>query len=251
VGRAETAKRNGTTLGSKPNNPLRGTGAYNPDLVPVTSPHQNPANLGSTLVKDEATGFLVPGPSTTGNPVFHFNAEKKIRFLELAMEHWPNIFKVCNEVKVHYGTYKNHLIIDEKFAQCMDDIKQAKVDHVEGNVFTFANRPANFMDRMAILRAYRGDLYNPVNKVQHLGHELSKDDVLRKRANLATVVDAEVVKASGEVLDAEIVPTQPGVPVDAEVPVQSPSGSVPGIVASFGGESDARPRDPLSELMEE
>ena len=200
--------------------------------------------------KDPETGFLMIKPGVGG--VSHFNPQKKIKFLEQAEEHWPNMHKVCKEMQIHYNTYKNHMLMDAKFAECMALIRQAKVDHVEGNVFTFSQRPANFMDRMAILRAYRGDLYNPVQKVQHVGTELSKDEVYKRRANLATAVDAEIVQASSEVLEAEVSKPQASVPGVAQVPVQSPSGNTANAhSSSFGGETITTSRDPLSELTED
>lgn len=200
--------------------------------------------------KDPETGFLILKPGIGG--VNHFTPEKKIKFLEQAEEHWPNMHKVCKDMQLSYTTYKNHMLMDTKFAECMAEIRHAKVDHVEGNVFTFSNRPANFMDRMAILRAYRGDLYNPVQKVQHVGNELSKDEVFKRRANLATVVDAEVVQASSEVLEAETAAAAPAsVPGVAQVPVQTPSGHPAGTNSSFGGKTITTSRDPLLALTEE
>lgn len=207
----------------------------------------NPDNY----VKDEETGFLVPTDRCTNSIDRLFNLEKKIKFLELAEVMWPNIHAVCKEMKMSVTTYKNHMLMDAKFAECMEIIKQAKVDMVEGNVFTFSQRPANFMDRMAILRAYRGELYNPVQKVQHVGNELSKDEVFKRRANLATVVDAEVVQASSEVLEAEASTPPTSVPGVAQVPVQTPSGHPAGTNGSFGGETITTSRDPLLALMED
>lgn len=226
----------------RPNNPDLGLYIPNDDHLTI-----NPANY----VKDEETGFLVPSEKCVNGIQNLFNAEKKIKFLELAEEYWPNIHKICKEMKMGYNTFKNHMLMDSKFAHCMEMIKQAKVDHVEGNVFTFSGRPANFMDRMAILRAYRGELYNPVQKVQHVGSELSKDEVFRRRASLATAVDAEVVEASSQVLDAEIVPNKSGVPEVAKVPVQTPSGQPSGTNGSLGGEAITTLRDPLLALTEE
>lgn len=244
----ETAALRGTTLGVKPGKEqgLHGQGAYEPnEMVPVGN------FTGTTLVKCPQTGYMVPAPNSGGNPVFLFTAEKKIRFIELSAQLWPNMFRVCNEIKVHYGTYKNHLIVDEQFAKDMDLVKQQKVDHVEGNVFEFANRPANFMDRMAILRAYRGELYNPVQKVQHVGQELSKDEALRRRASLATVVDPDVARASGQILEAEVV-TDSVVPVAASTePAQSPAGKMD-VSTSLGGEGGAaeQHRDPLLDIVD-
>lgn len=210
----------------------------------------NPDNY----VKDEETGFLVPTDRCTNSIDRLFNLEKKLKFLELAEVMWPNIHAVCKEMKMNVATYKNHMLMDAKFAECMELIKQAKVDMVEGNVFTFSQRPANFMDRMAILRAYRGELYNPVQKVQHVGTELSKDQVLARRASLATVVDAEVVKASSEILEVEASTPTTSVPESVQVPVQTPSGEPTGTRTSSAGESienKMQLRDPLLTLMED
>lgn len=210
----------------------------------------NPDNY----VKDEETGFLVPTDRCTNSIDRLFNLEKKLKFLELAEVMWPNIHAVCKEMKMNVATYKNHMLMDAKFAECMELIKQAKVDMVEGNVFTFSQRPANFMDRMAILRAYRGELYNPVQKVQHVGTELSKDQVLARRASLATVVDAEVVKASSEILEVEASTPATSVPESVQVPVQTPSGEPTGTRTSSAGESienKMQLRDPLLTLMED
>lgn len=220
-------------------------GMYIPENTEISI---NPENYE----EDPETGFLNPRPGLAG--VNHFTAQKKIKFLELAEQHWPNMHKVCKDMKVHFTTYKNHMLMDAKFAECLNLIKQEKVDTVEGNVFTFSQRPANFMDRMAILRAYRGDLYNPVQKVQHVGTELSKDQVLARRASLATVVDAEVVKASSEILEVEASTPTTSVPESVQVPVQTPSGEPAGTRTSSAGESienKMQLRDPLLTLMED
>lgn len=222
-----------------------GSGMYMPKNAKLTG-----LTTGNALVKDPETGFLTASGSGKGNPLFHFTPLKKLEFLELCSQHWPNIHRVCLDVKVSYATYKNHLIMDEKFAECMEEIKQAKVDNVEGNVFTFSQRPQNFMDRMAILRAYRGELYNPVQKVEHSSGNLSKDDVARRRVGLTTVLDAELVNVSAQVLEAEVLPSLAAnlVPDVEQVPVQTPSGEPARENDPSGGVLISALRDPLLDM---
>lgn len=223
---------------------------------------------GNSMVKDEKTGYMVATNKANVNSENHFSIERKLNFVELCKQHWPNIHKVLLEVGISYGTYKNHLLLDPKFNKDLEAIREAKVDQVEGNVFAFANRPANFMDRMAILRAYRGDLYNPVQKIQQVGAELTPQQAEARKINLATVVDAEVIAASTEVLDAEIVDPAPQsntapladkLQVPGSIsPAQSPAGKSPRTRVRFATPEaaptssgpDVRSRDPLSEITD-
>ena len=189
------------------------------------------------MVKDPETGYLIPGKllgkEETGSSSFFFTPDKKALFIKLASKYFPNIMKVCREVGVSKDTYTAHFKIDEKFRNEMEEIKREKVDAVEENVFHFSGFRQNFMDRIAILRAYRGELYNP-QSVMTIRHEISQAESEVWRAALATVVDAEIVNSSAEVLameaetpeismqDTESIGTL-GSSETAE-PVQSPSG---------------------------
>lgn len=149
------------------------------------------------MLKDPETGYLY-APQING-----FTLEKKKKFVESLRECWPNMTKARREAGVNAETLRNHLRVDKRFAEDVEEIKLAVVDHVEGKVVEFASNPKNFMDRIAVLRAYRGELYNPVQKVQHVGAQLSPQDLERRRINLAKVVDAEVVKVSESILKTE------------------------------------------------
>lgn len=217
--------------------------------IPGAPPRTKSFNTLNTLEKyiyDPITGFMTMTPSYNGPVSSMFTAAKKLRFVELAEQHFPDISKVCKTIGISYLCYREHLIIDNKFRECIDEIRQAKVDNVEGNMFTFSQRPANFMDRMAILRAYRGGLFNPINKIQHVGGpELSAEDALKRKIDLATVVDAEVVNASSEVLEAEVISSEPIYNKNAYyTPEEQANLKVPGSSAVIPS-ADVPPQNPV------
>lgn len=181
---------------------------------------------------DPETGLMYPKCTETGSPTAearYFTLEKKKRFINLADIMWPDLAAVCKEIGISRSTFNAHRAVDTVFCDILDDIKRAKVDGVEGSMFKWSARPQNFMDRIAILRAYKGETYNPQSTVT-FRHEVSEQESNMRRAALATVVDGELSDASSQVLAADELAALEANPVSglsepAADPVQSPSGS--------------------------
>ena len=157
--------------------------------------------FNSTLVKDPTTGYL--SPSGVGNMSNQFDARRKKKFIDIAKDLWPNLAAVCEMVGISRGTLKNHLMVDGRFREDLDLIREASVDTVEKNMFVFSNRPSNFMDRMAIMRAYRGDLYNPKTTITY-EHKISREESEKRRMNRGNAIDVEVLATASEVLEDEV-----------------------------------------------
>jgi len=154
---------------------------------------------------DPETGYILPlynNRNANGLCPSYFTPEKKKKFVQIAKDMFPDITSICEMFEISRMTYNVHYQIDKKFRDDMDAIKEKKIDSVEKNMFNFSANPKNFMDRIAILRAYRGDLYNPKMTVMHQ-KSISDDEASKRRINLENVIDAEVISSSAEVIDSK------------------------------------------------
>lgn len=208
-------------------------------------------NMFAKMVRDPETGFLASMHTANGQAEMYFTIPKKKAFVALAKKLYPNMSAVCKEVGISVQTYKNHYQVDEAFHNAIEEIKEAAIDKIESHMFLYAGNKQNFMDRIAIMRAYRGEIYNPKSTVT-FKHEISPDEASRRRVALAEVVDADVISASQEVLESEVSLSVPGPSAAAAEPVQSPSGgyNVEDTHAVGGMVPESRSRDPLAILLE-
>ena len=175
---------------------------------------------------DPKTGYLIPHNATSGSHLY-FTPERKSRFVKLAKELYPNLHAVCEIVGITKLTYKTHYAMDRKFKEDMDELIDRAIDMVEHTMFSMAKKPMNFMDRIAILRSYRGEIYNPKSTVT-IKRDLDEREQFERKVSLAKVVDTEVAGASAQVLDAEVIETTAPEPEEPTVtePVQSPAGEI-------------------------
>ena len=213
------------------------------DRTTLTKPVPSHANDNARSFIDPETGYLTPEKYVKGQLASEekfFHPGKKTKFIELAKQFYPNLSKVCKLVGVSSATFRQHLMIDKKFGADLAAVRDERVDRVEESVFMHSERPQNFMDRMAILRAYRGELYNPKSTVT-FEHKISAEESMRRHQNLAGAVDAEIVNVNAQVLEAEVSEIQ--LPVrEAEInPIQSPVGE------PAGGSDGQMPRFGLSQ----
>jgi hypothetical protein len=220
---------------------LASVGAH---TVPSTTTKYQEHPLKS-WVKDPETGFLTPGPNYRGPKYNIFDLNRKKEFVTIAKELYPNISAICQAVGISTGTFDNHYILDEGFRTAIEAVKRAAIDTVEGTMFQFAKRPGCFMDRIAIMRAYRGELYNPKQTIVH-EKAFTPEQAVARKVQLATVVDAELVEVNDKILEGEAIEESTGPGSSAELP----AAGTPVVEVSRGGDaqSEPRPRDPLSEL---
>lgn len=59
-----------------------------------------------------------------------------------------------------------HLERDPAFKKAFDDIREGLTDGLEAKVLEYGQRPNNFMDRIAWLRARRPEVWNPQAQLQ-------------------------------------------------------------------------------------
>lgn len=113
---------------------------------------------GSTLVLDQATGYLVPGD---GYKLVGFGSDKKTRCVALAREYWPHLSRIAEAVGINRQTLSNHLELDAKFREDMEAAQAFVLDDAEATMRARAMTPGGFMDRIALLKAYRAERWNP------------------------------------------------------------------------------------------
>lgn len=128
-----------------------------------------------------------------------FTPSRKKEFVLILPKHWPNITAACDEVGITRQTYTAHLAIDEKFRDDVQAVVDRKVDEVEQRFFEFGKRPKNYLDRITIARAYRGEIYNPRGTL---------DVNVQGRVEMSDAEAGEIARRAGQVVDAEIVREQ-------------------------------------------
>lgn len=151
---------------------------------------------GTTFAKDPETGMLYTR-SLNG-----FNIERKKKFLELAEKHWPNISLICDVVGISKKNYEFHRHYDPVFNERCEQLYESRTDAIEAALAKFALEKSNFMDRMAWLRAHRGEKYNEKKMLQvdiSLSPERAeaKKEMLSRAIDTSVVTDAELVQSIG------------------------------------------------------
>jgi len=84
--------------------------------------------------------------------------EMKVKFLELYRER-PNLAKIATELGVNRRSIVRHMQQDSAFSQAVDAIREEWLDGIEEYMIERSGEKSGFMDRIALLRAYRGDKY--------------------------------------------------------------------------------------------
>ena len=141
---------------------------------------------GNTLLTDKETGFLY-SPRSVG-----FTLPLKKKFVEIAPKYWPNITLICDFIGISKNAYKSHYMHDKVFRDRLDALSEAVTDRVETAMATYALEKSNFMDRIAWLRAHRGEKYNEKRIVQ-VDVNMSKERIDAKQASLSQAIDANIV----------------------------------------------------------
>lgn len=158
----------------------------------ATHPQLNAQNL----IENPETGYLearMGGGLTTPDA---FDSRKKVKFIELARSGaWPRVGRICEAIGVSRQTYHTHLMVDPKFRQDIQNVKEAMCDDMEATLVENGTKPMGFLDRIALLKAYRGQLYNPDKRIilEHTDN-LDKSEAEKRVARLRDVIDADVVE---------------------------------------------------------
>lgn len=141
------------------------------------------------MAVDPETGLMV---NTDGYKLVGFTLPKKLQFLELAPLHWPHISRLCELVGITRQTFSNHYKIDEKFRELVDAGRELALDEAENAMRVNSIRPGGFMDRIALLKAYRPERWNPEHRLT-VTHDVTVTKAIAQEAR--QVIDTTGVKA--------------------------------------------------------
>lgn len=139
------------------------------------------------------SGFLDTGSDSC---ISSFDAQKKLKFIELASQFWPNLSKCADAVGVTVQTVYNHIKRDVKFCEEIKRIKTAKLDELE-QVAIDSGRDVKkgFLDRAMILRAHRPELYDRAKVVKIEGYKMTTAEAQQRSGAVEAAVDATIVAA--------------------------------------------------------
>lgn len=122
---------------------------------------------GTTLTTDEETGFLTP---TFAYSIHGFTSERKQDFIRQISKYWPHMSKLCKHVGIHIQTFRSHCLKDKHFKEAVDyamtEAQESGCDDLEVSMFSRAKTPGGFMDRIAMLRAYRPGKFSDNRRVE-------------------------------------------------------------------------------------
>lgn len=158
---------------------------------PATVTYPTPS---ANWLQDPESGFLyIPDCARGSSNVF--GVEQKKEFVAQYRARFPDLNSTLEQVGISRNTFYWHLKFDNVFREKVQDIKEAKMDTLESKMYEFAQYKSNFMDRIAMLRAHRPDIYTEKRIV--LGaKDLDPSTLAHKAGHLGQVVDAELVGPS-------------------------------------------------------
>jgi hypothetical protein len=164
---------------------------------------------GAQLVVDPKTGFLEFRPDisaalkTQGKnlPVgaggaCGFTAEKKVKFISLFRRCWPNMTKAALKVGISRWTVKNHMRVDEAFADAVQAVVEEAIDGIEETMQRHGKKQKNYLDRVTLARAYRPEVFDPAKRlIIERGASLTPDEARSRLSRAQGAIDVEVVTA--------------------------------------------------------
>lgn len=144
-------------------------------------------------LKRSESGFLDTGSVAC---LSSFSLERKLKFLQLAREFWPDLSRCAVAVGITIQTVYNHVKSDVKFCEEIKAIKAAKLDELERVALESGRDPRKgFLDRAMILRAHRPELYDRAKVVKIEGYKMTVGERANRLAGLEGAIDAEIVKS--------------------------------------------------------
>ncbi len=103
-------------------------------------------------------------------PNYCFTKAKQLKFVKLLWDKFIDndnhnfsiaAQEVSKEIGINVRTFWLQHATNETFNQALSIVKRAKVFQIEGNMFEFAQQKSQFMDRIALARAYIPERYSP------------------------------------------------------------------------------------------
>lgn len=142
---------------------------------------------------------LAPNPKTgflESNRGVSFDSALKVRFLEMATEAadaklMPDIPGLCKTVGISTHTFWEHKKLDDKFRTAWESVLDTCESTLTQAMYSFGQRPGNYMDRITWLRAHKPERWNPDYNVK-ISHDSSG---LKESFNVASAaIEAEIVE---------------------------------------------------------
>lgn len=118
-----------------------------------------------------------------------FDVGKKSAFLEM-FKQTPNMSGVARAMGFNPSTIYLAMGRDPAFKAAVEEAREELCDGLEARVHEYGQRPQNFMDRIAWLRAYRPRRWNP-DRQMHVTIDQKQTETLAGKAE--SYVEAEVV----------------------------------------------------------
>lgn len=147
----------------------------------------------SNWLQDPETGFLYTTDPYRGD--HEFSLQKKIAIIPIYQATFPSLTEAIKEVGISRQTFYWHLKFDHAFAAVIAEIRESKADKIESAMFQVAIQPkaGSFMDRIAMLRAYRPALYTE-KRINLTAKDLEPSEINLKRQALESAIDGELVQ---------------------------------------------------------
>jgi len=118
------------------------------------------------LAIDEQTGFL-----ESSNSLVTLNGIRKTEILRLAQEYIdqngkiPSLITLCKSVGISLRTFQRHIQYDQQFKSAFREVLLNGQAILENVMFNRGLEPGGFMDRIAWLRRYFPENWNPEHKM--------------------------------------------------------------------------------------
>jgi hypothetical protein len=124
-----------------------------------------------------------------------FNAERKQQLLEMIRDHphRTGIDKACREIGISDSTFWRHIEADKAFREAWERLKKGFAYRVEDVLAHCALDPKKTIDRLAYLRAYMPEKYNPVQKSESQITITIDGNMLSQAKSERNVIEAEIV----------------------------------------------------------
>ena len=168
------------------------------------------------LKQDPETGFLcAPGYKHC------LTIQQKQTLLNLVQNnpHHSGIIEACKIVGIHTDTFYRHLRLDLKFQALLDEMKKNCAYAVENTLYQCALDPKKTLDRLAYLRAFMPERYNPGANTSQNGTVTINIEILDSaRDHQRIVADAVTRIDESEVVDVQGLPSHESLPSQNIVP---------------------------------
>ena len=153
------------------------------------------AQYSPNHVIDPETGFLE-------NPAYSydFNAERKIKFLEVFSKNGLGMYRTCRALGLSPGTVNRHYQIDPVFKKALDTARTIYADELEAVSRENALNPRSVIERIFQLKSLVPEKYGDQRRDSNLNININFDGkALELSRERSKVLDAEVIDDSKKI----------------------------------------------------